>query len=317
MSEFSDGRDRPWRPAANFQTLAARARLLARIRAWFDRAGVMEVTTPLITDSGVTDVQIESVALTDDRYLRTSPEYFHKRLLAAGYGDIYELGPVFRAGDQGRLHQQEFTLLEWYRVGWSWQALAEETAGLLRACLDRDDMPVGYRSWRECFHAGVGVDALAADDSEIHDAAADAPPGCTRAMLLDFLFATRVQPHFEPDAITIVHDYPAEQAALARRKPGDPRLAERFEVFVGPVELANGYRELTDAIEQQARFEADNAQRKVLGRRTMPLDCRLLAALQTGLPECSGIALGVDRLVMIAAGCSDLASVTAFPTPRR
>lgn len=305
-----------WKPTASAAVLRRRARIIQCIRSFFSERRVVEVTTPVITPRGVTDPNIESIGLEDhEAFLRTSPEYWHKRLLADNFGDLYELGPVFRAGESGRRHQSEFTLLEWYRVAWSWQDLAAEVTELLQACLGESSrhLSVQYRSWRDCFLDHLELDPLTASDETLASAAGDAPTDCTRDMLLDYLFATRIQTDFDPGTITVVYHYPASQAALARLHPQDPELAQRFEVFIGTLELANGYQELTDADEQKARFERDNRIRRKLGRAQMPVDEALLEALHAGLPECAGVALGIDRLVMAALGSDDIARVTAFP----
>ncbi len=304
-----------WHPTASIAALQRRGELLARIRAFFAERGVTEVTTPVITASGVTDPNIDSIELADGAgYLRTSPEYWHKRLLAAGFGDLYELGPAFREGECGRLHQVEFTLLEWYRRNWGWRKLADEVVALIRHCLDRPEeaFSVRYASWNDCFREVTGIDGLTADDQELRRLAADAPTGCNRDMLLDFLFATRVQAAFPADRITVVHDYPSSQAALARLKPGEPSVAERFEVFAGTLELANGYHELQDALQQSERFERDNRIRAQFNRREMPVDQALLAALESGLPDCSGVALGVDRLLMRSLDAPHITAVMPF-----
>lgn len=301
-----------WRPRASVEALQQRGQLLARIRSFFAERGVIEVNTPLITRSGITDVHIESVALANGSFLRTSPEYQHKRLLAAGFPDLYELGPVFRAEEHGRFHRTEFWLLEWYRLAYSWEALAEEVIALIAHCVDHRPLSIRYLAWPEAFDQFDGLDPLEPDRDRLRELTAALPDDCDHDMRLDYLFATTIQPRFPADGITVVHDYPASQAALARLKPEDPRVAERFEVFVGPVELANGYRELTATGEQGLRFQRDNARRKALGRLDMPVDDCFLAALAHGLPECSGVALGVDRLLMILLGCDDIAQVIAF-----
>jgi len=305
-----------WRPSATAELIRQRAELLARIRSFFAERGVTEVSTPLLTESGVTDVHIDSVATHSPAgWLRTSPEYCHKRLLAAGFGDLYELGPVFRRGESGRNHQPEFTLLEWYRVGWGWRRLAEEVVELIEHVLGvgPSALRVRWLSWSTAFSQALGVDALSIDRDELARLADDAPSGLERNALLDWLFATRIQSDFEPASITVIHHYPAGQAALARLDPEDSRLAERFEVFVGDLELANGYHELSDAAEQRGRFEADNAVRRNLGLQPMPLDESLLAALEQGLPDCSGVALGFDRLLMVASGSQTIDQVLTFP----
>jgi lysyl-tRNA synthetase class 2 len=304
-----------WRPTASLEALSRRAELLARVRAFFAERGVLEVQTPVLTDAGVTDVHIDSVATESPRgWLRTSPEYCHKRLLAAGLGDFYELGPVFRRGETGRNHQPEFTLLEWYRAGWRWQRLAEEVVDLVHAAMatDSSEWPVRWLSWNRCFLEKLGFDALDASTAEIAHHADDAPAGLDRDALLDWLFATRIQPAFPERTITVVHDYPASQAALARISPDDARVAERFEVYAGASELANGYRELIDADEQRARFARDNRIRRAAGRDEMPVDDKLLDALAAGLPECAGVALGFDRLLMKVLGASSIEQVVSF-----
>lgn len=304
-----------WQPTATAEAIAHRAELLARARTFFAEREVVEIQTPLLTPAGVTDLHIESVA-TDSPpgWLRTSPEYFHKRLLAAGFGDFYELGTVFRRGETGRNHQPEFTLLEWYRVGWGWRELADEVADLIRLCLaaGRGEWPVRWIGWNACFRQALGIDALSATTPDLATLANDAPDGLDRDALLDWLFATRIQPGFDNQTITVIHDYPASQAALARISETDARVAERFEVFAGPVELANGYHELTDAGEQRARFERDNRLRRERGQAEMPVDERLLDALAAGLPDCSGVALGFDRLVMTALGATSIGEVVSF-----
>jgi lysyl-tRNA synthetase class 2 len=302
-----------WRPVATLDSLRQRARMVQQIRAFFEARNVLEVSTPVITRAGITDPNIDSLALAcNNGYLRTSPEYAHKRLLAAGFGDLFELGPVFRANENGQLHRSEFTLLEWYRVDWSWQQLAEEVVALIRQCLPEDESwqkPPRFLPWRESFER---LDPLTCTDRHLRELTPTLSPDCDRDMRLDYLFATTIQPSFPDRTMTVVHGYPASQAALARLDPADPRLAERFEVFFGPIELANGYRELTAEPEQRRRFEQDNARRKTLGRPRMPLDEHLLAALRQGLPECSGVAMGVDRLFMAATGSKDIAEVVAF-----
>ncbi len=306
-----------WRPAADIDSLRSRAELIARIRRFFDQRGVVEVSTPCMTACGVTDVNIDSIELSGGGFLRTSPEYWHKRLLAAGFGDLYELGPVFRDGEAGRFHQPEFTLLEWYRVDWSWKRLAEEAVALIEHCLQdkTGDRPVHFRPWNQCFRDTLGIDALSASRSELEKLATDAPSDCSHDMLLDYLFATHIQPTFEENGITVIHDYPAPQAALARLNPDNPAVAERFEVFVGSLELANGYGELCDAGEQLERFRADNQKRQALGRRPMPVDSNLIDALEQGLPQCAGVALGVDRLIMAALEAANITEVISFIPP--
>lgn len=300
-------------PERTAEKIRLRAGVVAGIRGFFEQRGVVEVHTPLITDYGVTDLHVENLTLADGRFLRTSPEYAHKRLLAAGAGDLYELGPVFRAGEHGRLHREEFLLLEWYRLDWHWPALADEVLELVRRLTPERNWRRESIAWNTLLHTHTGIDLESASDAELRVAAPGAPENLARPELLDWLFATRLQPALPADQLTIVHDFPACQAALARLKPGQPQWAERFEVFAGPVELANGYRELTDPDEQRARFEADNRRRRAAGRAPMPADPELIAALEAGLPECSGAALGVERLIMIKLATPGIAETLHFP----
>lgn len=306
--------------------LQGRAKLYALIRTFFAERGVLEVETPILSAAGNTDPNIESFhapfhghvdAGSRERWLRTSPEYPLKRLLADGVGDCYELGRVFRNGEAGERHNPEFTMLEWYRVGWNHRQLMEETIALVEAALAM----VGRRAevliegYRQLFLDELGLDPLHADIEELRKplAAYDiGPEGLTRDDWLDLLITHKLQPAFPRDRITVIHDYPASQSALARIRAGDPPLAERFELYLGPHELANGYHELNDAAEQRARFERDNARRRERGLREMPVDEQLLAVLGR-MPDCAGVAVGIERLLMCLAGTDRIADVLAFP----
>lgn len=304
-----------WMPSAALQQLRFRSEMLGRIRDFMDRRSISEVNTPVLTRAGITEPQIESIALADGcGFLRTSPEYFHKRLLAAGFGDLYEIGPVFRQGEHGRMHRTEFSLLEWYRVGRDWRALAEETAELIMTCTppEQPEWRVRFQSWSASFKACLDFDPLIDTRPAEAITRTELPVECDLGMRLDFLFSQHIQASFPGRQLTVVHGYPAAQAALARLDPADQRLACRFEVFAGPLELANGYQELTDPVEQRQRFERDNRRRRQLGLPAMPIDESLLAALESGLPACSGVALGVERLLMAVAGAEDLGEVMAF-----
>lgn len=300
-----------FRPLASAKALALRARVLARIRAFFHQRGAMEVTTPVITRSGITDPHIASIAILPEGrgYLRTSPEYFHKRLLASGVGDLYEIGPVFREGEEGRRHHTEFQLLEWYRVGWTYRELMDETVEVVRVAGGGalDDWPVRMMTWAEAFQATLGIDPARLSAQALTRLCHDAPDKLDRSGRFDWLFATRVQPGLAGQQITLIRDFPPEQAALARIRDENPPVAERFELFLGDMELANGYQELTDPALQRKRFLADNRARDRAGIPSMPLDESLLAALAHGLPECAGVALGIDRLLMVltGSGCID------------
>jgi lysyl-tRNA synthetase class 2 len=314
-----------YQSSASHDALLGRARLLAAIRGFFAQRQVMEVETPVLSAAGNSDPAIAQfhTAGPQPRYLRSSPEYAMKRLLASGVGDCYELGRVFRAGEAGRQHNPEFTLLEWYRVGWGYQRLMDECAELVRDCgrLFGHQWVVQRCSYDEFLHSRTGLHAdsehealiqgLTRLDINISDAGT-----LPRDTLLDLLISHAAQPALPAGTITLVYDYPASQAALARIKPGHPHLAERFELFLGPVELANGYGELTNAAEQRQRFLAENQRREQAGQPTVPLDEHLLAALEAGLPACSGVALGVDRLLTGCLGVTSLSEVLAFPADR-
>lgn len=307
--------------------LQQRARVYALVRAFFAERGVLEVETPVLSAAANTDPNIESfvtrfsgsvATASRERWLRTSSEFAQKRLLAAGVGDCYELGRVFRDGEAGRRHNPEFTMLEWYRVGWDHRAVAGETVELVKAALALGgrSADVVECSYRELFSRAIGIDPLAADDARLADALAPhdvRAAGLERDDLLDLLLTHRIQPAFPRDRITVVFDYPASQCALARIRNDDPPVAERFELYVGTHELANGYHELADAAEQRTRFERDNGRRRARGLRELPIDENLLAALTRGLPACAGVALGIERLLMAVVDTDDIADVIAFP----
>lgn len=323
-----------WRPTATLDALRLRAQLYATIRDFFAQRDVLEVETPVLSVAGNTDPNIASFSLefsgrTDGaprtRWLRTSPEFPLKRLLAAGVGDCYELGRVFRNGEAGGRHNPEFTMLEWYRVGWDHHALIDETVALVRAALALRgrDAAVAKTSFRDLYHDRLGLDPFAADETELRAALGDLaidPDGLTRDDWLDLLMTHRLQPGFDRDGILVVHDYPASQCALAKIREGQgggsgsagQDVAERFELYLGPLELANGYHELTDADEQRARFQRDDAVRAARGAERPPLDVALLTAMAAGLPACAGVALGVERLLMAMLATDRIADVLAF-----
>lgn len=309
--------------------LRLRAELNALIRRFFAERSVLEVETPILSAAGNTEPNIESFSTMfgghvdagpRERWLRTSPEHPLKRLLAAGVGDCYELGRVFRDGEAGRRHNPEFTMLEWYRVGWDHRRLADETAELVQAALAlvgrRAD--IVQRSYRDWFVAGLGLDPFTATLEELQAPLADVridADGLGRDDWLDLLVTHRLQPSFPRDRISVLHDYPATQCALARIRPDEPPVAERFELYVGPSELANGYHELADSTEQRARFERDNERRRARGQRELPIDENLLAVLDA-LPDCAGVALGIERLLMALAGTDAIGDVLAFAFDR-
>jgi lysyl-tRNA synthetase class 2 len=319
-----------WVPTATFATLRARADLLERARAYFASTGALEVETPVLVRAPVTDVHLESLGVVDATdgsevgFLQTSPEYAMKRLLCAGAPDIYQLCHVFRAGERGRRHNPEFTMLEWYRRGIDHHALMRDVEALVRALLE-PRVRVGASAcvtYRQAFERALGLDPLHAPGEELRVAIerrgvavphsmADAVE--SRDDLLDLAMGTIVAASFAPDRLTFLHDFPASQAALARIQG---EVAARFEAFWGPTELANGFHELGSSAEQSARFDADVADRARRGRPPRTRDARFLAALRAGLPDCSGVALGFDRLVMVATGATRIDEVLAFPSER-
>jgi len=302
---------------------------MAEIRRFFTDRGVLEVETPCMSQATVTDVHLfpfktrfvgpgHSQGL--DLYLMTSPEYHMKRLLAAGCGPVFQLCRSFRNEEMGRHHNPEFTMLEWYRPHYDMYRLMNEVDDLLQQVLD---CPAAESlSYQQAFQRHLEIDPLSADKQQLRDVAAKldlsniADREEDRDTLLQLLFTMGVEPHIGKDRPAFVYHFPASQAALAQISTEDHRVAERFEVYFKGMELANGFHELTDAREQQQRFEQDNRKRAAMGLEQQPIDHNLLGALEAGLPDCSGVALGVDRLVMLALGTETLAEVLAFSVNR-
>ncbi len=323
---------RDWRPGIDSEGLRRRATVLARIRDFFRRRGVMEVDTPVLASAAGTDPAIEplhTVYTGPDApagqalYLQSSPEFFMKRLLAAGSGPIYQLSHVFRDGERGTRHNPEFMMLEWYRPGYDLAALMDEVDSLLGEVLQglldyRPARRIRYHDW---FIEGTGLDPWS-DGVEAFRAFArkhcGAPPALDDDLdgWLDLLVSHWLEPRLDAGEALFVFDYPPSQASLARRRPGPPDVAERFELYLGGLELANGFHELADPVEQAQRFAQDNAVRERRGQAAMPVDTALIAALEQGLPDCSGVALGVDRLLMVANGATDIAAVMPFDLGR-
>ncbi|HSY08522.1 MAG TPA: EF-P lysine aminoacylase EpmA [Steroidobacteraceae bacterium] len=313
-----------WRPGADRAMLEQRAALFARVRAFFAARGVLEVDTPCVVNHAASDVHIQSarVDFADAavRFLHTSPEYAMKRLLAAGSGDIFQICHVVRTCERSRLHNSEFTLLEWYRTGFSLRDLMAEVEALLR------DVAAGVAagiteqvSYAEAFRRELALDPFAASTAELAQAAqrlgfVAGTAAASRDDLLDFLMALRIGPGLGRRGLAFIHSYPASQAALARRDPQDARAAERFELYREGVELANGYHELASTEEQRERFIEDNRQRQRRGLPALAIDEHLLAALAAGLPDCAGVALGMDRLLMLSTGAARIDDVIAFAT---
>ncbi len=311
---------------SDFETLRLRARVLSWLRTFMAQRGVLEVQTPLLSAAANSDPQIESFEThyqgpvsggAQRRYLRTSPEFPLKRLLAAGVGDCYELGPVFRNGEFGRRHNPEFMMLEWYRVGFDHQRLADEVVELISGAMSLAGRSLSLQriSYEQLFRQHLDIDPLRDSNARLHEQLSrrgGIGMQLDRDGMLDFLLSHCIVPTFPDDQLLVLSDFPASQAALARLRAGDPPVAERFEAYVGVHELANGYHELRDADEQRRRFEADLQRRRAAGQHCNPLDQALLGALEKGLPDCAGVALGVDRLLQMMLDAPTVAEVMSF-----
>lgn len=307
-----------FQPTATVEQLRRRSQLLHDLRAFFMQRGVWEADVPVLSDATVTDVFLEPIRAQlgeSQCYLQTSPEFYLKRLLVAGSGSIYYLGPAFRLDECGRRHRPEFTILEWYRVGYDDCKLRAEVVQLLQSLapgLQVQSVPYG-----ELFTEQLGLCPYSASSAELEQLAHQKLDLnfdlANKSAWLDLLFSHCIEPTMG-EGLTLVYDYPVEQCALARVEKNSQgvRVAKRFEVFWGGVELANGYWELTDAVEQERRFNDDLVIRGQQGLRQPSVDQRLLAALRQGLPSCAGVALGVDRLLMALTGSRDIAEVMPF-----
>lgn len=310
-------------PSASFDMLRRRAELLKQLRRFFDDRGFLEVETPLLSHDVVVDRHLDPLPVTlfaeardpqqgPTLWLQTSPEFGMKRLLAAGATAIYQVTRAFRGGESGRLHNPEFTMVEWYRAGDDYQAGMD-----LLADLAEEVLPLGRPerlTYRQAFQLHANVDPLADSDERLH-AALETPAAAPvdRDGLLDLLLTQRVEPQLGRDRPTILYDYPDSQAALARVRDGDPPVAERFELYARGIELANGYHELLDPAVLRQRNRRNNDLRRADGKYPLPEDSRLVAAMEHGLPPCCGCALGFDRLVMVASGADSIQDVMAFP----
>jgi len=319
-------------PAASWENLRLRAQLLRRLRDFFERRGFLEVETPILSADTVVDRHIEPFSVVDGRastaadaprrlWLQTSPEFLMKRLLAAGGRAIYQVTRAFRQGEQGPLHNPEFTIVEWYRVGDGLAEGMQLLSDLCQALLARG--PAEQISYRQAFERHVGLDPHAADAGTLARAARArgvAAPASLRTDdrdgWLDLLLVQCVEPHLGTRRPVILYDYPPSQAALARVRPEKPPVAERFELYVASVELANGYHELVDPAVLRDRNAQQNALRRADGKEALPERSRLLTAMESGVPPATGVALGFDRLVMLAAGAERLEEVMPFPFNR-
>jgi lysyl-tRNA synthetase class 2 len=318
-----------WQPVASPQMLKLRAALLHSARDYFSATGVLEVETPVINACTVTDPQTESVNVQlsgQNLWLRTSPEYHMKRLLAAHGEAIYQIGKVFRLGESGTNHQPEFTMIEWYRPGYTLDMIIEETCKLITHLATAAATAIPSRqiySYAEIYQTTCGFDPLTASTTDIRSAARRLLPdtlsteleqalGDDRNGWLDLLNSHVVAPSLPANALCVIKDYPAEQAMLARLNPDNSAIAERFEIFLNGLELANGFCELQDADIQAERFTADNQRRLNLDLETREPDQALIAALRHGLPECSGVALGFDRLLMLFSAATSVGETLSF-----
>jgi lysyl-tRNA synthetase class 2 len=313
-----------WRPSATLPKLRARAEIIGKIRAFFAAKKVWEVDTPLMYASTVTDPYVIGIpaifkmlgsAREKILYLQTSPEYAMKRLLAAGSGSIYQISKAFRQGEVGQIHNPEFTMLEWYRVGFDHHALMDEMDELLQCVLAT--VPAERVSYAQLYQQFFAIDVHNADISVLKNCARkkNIPVSgelSQRDAWLDLLWSHGIEPFVGLERPLFLFDFPESQASLAKIRPGEIPVASRFEVYFKGVELANGFHELQDGKEQSKRFARDLIVRAELNLPPLPIDEKLIAALQHGLPDCAGVALGVDRLIMLALGCDSVADVISF-----
>jgi len=309
-------------PTATMEVLRRRAKLLEQARLFFLNRDYWEAETPVLSADTCIDAHIDPLGLTVDgkvRFLQTSPEFAMKRLLAAGSGSIFQVAHAFRAGESGHRHNREFTLIEWYKLGATYHELMDEVGDFISQLAG---WPTGTKlTYRAAFLRETNLDPLTAP-SEIlweraHERGLSGRPA-ERDDLLNFLWADLVEPTLGRDGPLFIHDYPATQAALSKihRESDGTEIAERFELYVEGVELCNGYQELTDAVELRSRFERQNELRKAIGKSPLPVESRLLESMQAGLPECAGVALGFERLLMLLVGTNTIEDVLPFPDSR-
>lgn len=314
-----------WRPTGSLAALRARASLYRQVRAFFQARGVLEVETPALSQAGNTDPNIHSFRVDTpggSRYLHTSPEYPMKRLLAAGSGDIFQICKVWRQDESGRKHNPEFSMLEYYRVGFTYPQLMREVAALLHEVIPHLKVAPEVRTYRECFLETLGIDPHVAPEAELATTAAaqgidiqGTQSTLSRQAWLDLLFTHCIEARFPTDRLTFVCHYPATQAALARIRQEASHspehshwVAERFEVYLGSLELGNGYQEQTDATPLERVLREEGAQHA----QTIPVDVRFIAAVQAGMPFCAGIALGLDRILLCRMQEKHLHRVVSF-----
>lgn len=322
-----------WAPEADNRMLRLRAKVLYKIRQFFYQRQVLEVETPILSSCGLTDPNIESFKTCfegpgplngRDLYLRTSPEFHMKRMLAANASPIFQIAKVFRQGECGDLHNPEFTLLEWYRPNFTLRELMSEVEELV-IYLNKDWAtlkPSEILTYKEVFETFINIDPFSATVEELRDKAHERELSgvgidtIDKDMWLDLLMSHVVQAQLGKQRFSFIQDYPTSQAGLASIIEGKHPIAQRFELFYKGIELANGYEELRDAQEQRQRFEKELVKRKQQGKSSIPLDERLIAALSSGFPACSGVAIGIDRLLMLISDERNLDKTFAFPLNR-
>lgn len=316
--------DITWQPSASIERLKQRAKILATIRQFFAERDVLEVETPLLCEYSVTDPHVigipalyQSLGSQEEqrKYLQTSPEYAMKRLLVAGSGSIYQISKAFRQGENGKIHNPEFTMLEWYRLDFDHHDLMDEMDELLRNVLQVG--PAKRQTYQEVFLAYCNLDPHTADEAQLAKCAREKNIPVQGEWLdkntwLDLLWTHHIEPKVANERPLFLYDFPASQSALAKIRPENPSVASRFEVYYKGVELANGFHELQDEKEQAARFEKDLVFCQQHGLPQKTIDARFLAALSEGLPACAGVAMGVDRLIMLALGCDRIEEVISF-----
>lgn len=289
-----------WQPSASLKNLKIRTHILEKIRAFFKARQVLEVETPLLAEHGVTDPNIQSITTTSNKYLQTSPEYYMKRMLAAGSGSIFQICKAFRDEESGRYHNPEFTLLEWYRTDFDHYQLMDEVEALLQCCLGSENAE--RITYRDCFLKHLDCDPISASINDLKNVInihkINAPTLGDKDEHLDLIMTHLIEPKLTQDRPTFIYDYPASQAALSIVR--DNQFAERFELYYKGIELANGYHELRCEKELRQRFNDNNNKRQANGTPTAPVDEKLLSAMKHGLPQCAGVALGIDRLVLLA-----------------
>lgn len=322
-----------WQPTASLEMLKAKARLLSKLRAFFAEKDILEVQTPVLSQAGNTEPTIEIFVTQEHEnsahniqpsFLNTSPEFAMKRLLAAGYGSMYQITPAFRQDEQGKRHNPEFTLLEWYRIDFDHHALMGEVNALVRFVaedflkLERSD----FFSYQDAMIKFAEVDPFNATNEELRQATIKAGidavgmDDAAQDTWLDLIMSEVVEKNLPLNRPVFIYDYPASQAALAKIRKGKPDVAERFELYINGLELANGFHELSDAEEQAQRFKQQQQQRKESGQQGIPADYHLIEALKHGMPECAGVAIGLERLLMVLTGTEHINEVLTFPFDR-